>query len=244
VQFIRPTPAIFNAQLTLVDAYADLREDRAAEILAQLTVPTAFWSSVLNLHPDRTRWTIELIDAALGLAAYAEQRIKHALACRRPMEYSPQIQPMILTPGHGSLPSGHSTEAHAIAYVLWKLLKAAQPTSNALWSEELMRQAARVAINRTIAGLHFPVDSAAGQLLGLTLGEYFVSRCTGAGPYGTWQFDGEQYVPAADFDWRQQFDTVADARVAGPFASLLANQPALGSTVLGWLWNKALAEWA
>jgi len=108
VQLIRPTPAIFNAQLALVDAYADLREDRAAEILAQITVPTAFWTSVINLHPDRTHWTLELIDAALGLAAYAEQRLKHALACRRAMEYSPQVQPPILTPGHGSLPSGHS----------------------------------------------------------------------------------------------------------------------------------------
>jgi hypothetical protein len=122
-------------------------------------------------------------------------------------------------------------------------LKTAQPGSDALWSEELMRQAARVAINRTIAGLHFPVDSAAGQLLGLTLGEYFVSRCTGAGNYGTWHFDGEQYAPAADFNWREQFDTATDARVATSFASLLADQPALASTVLGWLWNKALAEW-
>jgi hypothetical protein len=154
---------------------------------------------------------------------------------------------MILTPGHGSLPSGHSTEAHTGAYVLWNLLKAAQPAPNPppnpLWSEELMRQAARVAINRTIAGLHFPVDSAAGQTLGLTLGEYFVSRCTGAGNYGTWQFDGQLYVAAADFDWRQQYDTVADARVAPVFASLLGNQPALGSPVLGWLWGKALTEW-
>ena len=37
--------------------------------------------------------------------------IKHALACRRPIEYSPQVQPMILTPSHGSLPSGHSTKS-------------------------------------------------------------------------------------------------------------------------------------
>jgi len=247
VRFIRPTPAIFQTQLALVDAYADLREDRGSEILAQMTVPIAFWSSVLNLHPDRTRWTIELIEAALGLAMYAEHRFKHALACRRPMEYSPQIQPMILVPGHSSLPSGHSTEAHTAAYVLWKLLKTAQAGSVALWAEQLMRQAARVAINRTIAGLHFPIDSAAGQLLGLTLGEYFVSRCGAAANYDTWQFDGEKYDPAADFDWRQQYDTNADARVLpvpGGFFSLLANQPALSSAVLASLWNNALAEWA
>src|SRR3546814_18772370 len=47
------------------------------------------------------------------------------------------------------------------------------------WGEQLMRLAARIAINRTVAGLHFPVDSAAGALLGLTLGRYLAARCAG-----------------------------------------------------------------
>ena len=40
-----------------------------------------------------------------------------------------------------------------------------------------MRLATRIAVNRTIAGVHFPIDSAAGAVLGLTLGLYFVARC-------------------------------------------------------------------
>ena len=153
---IRPTPAIFKKQLDFLDTYADLREDRASEIIAQMTPPVAFWSSIAYLHPDRTKKTLELLDAALGLANAVEQRIKHALACRRPNEYSAQVQPMILTPGHGSLPSGHATEAHMIARILWELRGG---TPGDALGVELMRQAARIAVNRTVAGMHFPVDS-------------------------------------------------------------------------------------
>lgn len=246
--FIRPTTAIFRQQLAYIHSYSDLREDRASEIMAQLAPPIAFWSSVANLHPNRTRWTIELLDAALRLAMFVEMRFKHALACRRPVEYSPQVQPMILTPGHATLPSGHATEAHIVAYVLWRLLKKAEPPppappKNPAWGDQLMRQAARIAINRTVAGVHFPVDSAAGQLLGLTLGEYFVRRCGVIPQYHAWRFDGPRFGPAADFDWRQQYNMAADAHVSAPFTDNLGLVSAQMSVPLNWLWYKALAEW-
>ena len=52
-----------------------------------------------------------------------------------------------------------------------------------LRTEQLMRQAARVAINRTVAGVHFPVDSTAGRVLGVTLAEYFIARCKALAPF-------------------------------------------------------------
>ena len=87
---------------------------------------------------------------------------------------------MIQTPAHGTLPSGHATEAFTMARVLWTLMSRASnlPYGDAAWGEQLMRLAARVAINRTVAGVHFPIDSVAGAILGLTLARYLEARCS------------------------------------------------------------------
>ena len=45
------------------------------------------------------------------MSVLVEMRFKHELACWRPADYSFQVQPMITTPGHGSLPSGHCTQS-------------------------------------------------------------------------------------------------------------------------------------
>jgi hypothetical protein len=161
---------------------------------------------------------------------------------------SPQLQPMIQTPGHGSLPSGHATEAHIVAYVLWKLLRAANPSKPIDTFEQLMRQAARVAINRTIAGVHFPVDSAAGQVLGLALGEYFVHRATGAiGPtatYVSWAFTGTAFGAQQDFAWRAQW-LIGDKRnpQAGFSSQISTNEASVAAPLLGQLWTDAVSEW-
>ena len=121
------------------------------------------------------------------------------MCVRRPHEYSPQIQPILQTPVHGSLPSGHSTEAYAVARVLNELVLAALTTSSQApqLREQFTRQAARIAINRTIAGLHYPIDSIAGQLLGLTMASYLVQRANAdlgsTLPVKAWKFDGPSY---------------------------------------------------
>ena len=158
-------------------SYADLRPDRATEILEQINGPHPFLASIAFVRPDVKRWTVELIDTVLRLARYVEQRVKHGLAVRRPNEYSPQVQPIILTPGHGALPSGHATEAFATARVLRELLRqSGSPYGDASYGRQFFRLAARMAINRTVAGVHFPIDSVAGSLLGLTLADYFLAR--------------------------------------------------------------------
>ena len=125
--------------------------------------------------------TRQLLKLVLEVSIIIHMRIKHALACRRPVEFSPQIQPMIVTPGHGSLPSGHATEAFVVAFVMDALLRRArlpkeerQPAGFRFRRDDplttqLMRIAERVATNRTVAGVHFPADSVAGMVLAQAL---------------------------------------------------------------------------
>jgi membrane-associated phospholipid phosphatase len=259
VTMVRPPEATLRLQLALVNGYADLRADRAREIAAQKAPQYAFWGSVLPLYPARHRRTYELIRLALRLAKSAEMNFKNALVVRRPHEYSPQIQPMIQTPIHGSLPSGHSTEAFIVARVLLELAIAGAvkssgttgtaPPSNAARQQLrglLMRQAARIAVNRTVAGVHFPADSMAGQLLGLALGDYFIQRCTAGGAVATYTFDGTSYGAQQDFTGAELFNPTTGAFIPPPqqgFATQDGAVNAATAPALVWLWNAALDEW-
>ena len=193
----------FEKQIPLVLSWAELRNERATEILAQIDPQYAFWSSIVYMHPDRTRRTFELINIVLQFCVYVEMRFKHALGCYRPVEYNAEVQPMLTTPGHGTFPMGHATQAYAVAYVLkWLLsLKPAKP-AHARVIEQLDRQAARIATNRVIAGVHFPVDSMAGRMLGIALGEYFVGRCKASQKFKRRKFKAAEIdaAPKTDFN--------------------------------------------
>ena len=239
-----PRKAQFKKQLDLVAAYADLRPDRASEIVAQLPYPLPFWASMIGLHEHRHKKTLQLLDLAFGLAVHVEMRFKHIFAIPRPEAFSPQIQPMIPTPGHGSWPSGHATEAFLSATLIETLLDAASPHGShngADSREQLQRLAARIAVNRTVAGLHYPVDSAVGRQLGTALAEFVVARATG-GKVHERGFDGRQYEEAngaaLDFSLHQSLDH-------GHGYSRESRATAVGQAPLvAWLWKEAVKEWA
>src|SRR4029434_941646 len=141
------------------------------EILAQIDNQFAFIAAVTGLNIGRHRWTMEWLTMGLQLVIAVEMRFKHAFACHRPVEYSPQIQPIITTPRHGTYPMGHAAQAVATVVALQHLIGIAEdsPVGTQLW-----RQAERIGVNRVVAGVHFPVDAIAGVVLGRTLGEYFL----------------------------------------------------------------------
>ncbi|MGH8758523.1 MAG: phosphatase PAP2 family protein [Burkholderiales bacterium] len=242
VRLMRPTAKVFKQQLQLVADYAELREDRASEIVTQMTPQVPFWASIVGLQPHRHKWTLELIVLSLILASDVEMRFKHAFTCPRPMELSPQIQPMLDTPGHASWPSGHATEAFTVVTVLLALLESANGTAGK-YREQLERQAARIAVNRTVAGLHCPVDSAAGRLLGTSLGEFLVARCLGNNKLHERGFDGRKFHDAqgnvVDFDLRVSMDD----NHSGYYEYLSKIGTVAASPLLAFMWSKAAKEW-
>lgn len=75
----------------------------------------------------------------------------------RPNVLKAAIDPVIDVPHHPAYPSGHSAQAHFLAYILGEL----HPESR----DAYITRADEIAHHREVAGLHYPSDSAAGALL-------------------------------------------------------------------------------
>jgi hypothetical protein len=250
VQLVRPsTGYLLENQLVHVYNAADLRRDRLAEILSQIKGIDTFLGSVCPFHPERHRFTVELLAAFFRAIVSIEMRIKHALAVPRPMEFSWQITPMIQTPGHGSFPAGHATESFMLATILSALMQAGNTRyAYSGWDEQFARLAARISVNRVVAGLHFPIDLAAGLALGLTVGRYFVALATGEGAVTPCTFAGEAYADS-DFPWEQfPWTDILKPTVALPdFVTkgtpFTPTPPDKDRSPLRWMWGEAVKEW-
>ena len=255
-----PGPDVFAQQLEYLDHYADLRADRMEEIDVQLTDLTSFFAALAHMHPARNKATLTFIQAALRFCAMVQFRIKHGFGCARPSSLSPQVMPMIQTPAHGTLPSGHATEAMFLA-TLFKAM--AEELSLGIigdrdaWLSQFRAQcdrlAVRIAASRTMAGVHFPVDSAAGAVLGDTLARYVLARVKTPAPQSgvapdpvVWRkLDANmQAFGAADYT----VDTMAALRDGGAIngqtvTTLSTEQLSLRySPQLEWLWQSCVKE--
>ena len=235
VSMRRPDRAVFKKQLAQVDSLASARDTREPEILSQIAPPIGYFASIANLHSERTPKTLELLALAQHFAYIVEMQFKHALACPRPIEYSAMIQPIIETPAHGSLPSGHATESYLAAGVLGALVPGFAEGDP---RRALRRLAYRIATNRVVAGLHFPVDTIAGRLLGDTLASYFVGMCEGT-PWNTASFDGTSLASPTE-------EPDADDKAANPSCTSAPAKPpyATKHPILAELWQAARREWA
>jgi hypothetical protein len=174
----RPTVACFEEQLKFLRDYLDQRPDRGPEIITQLGFPTPYFNMILGLQAGANRYTFELITITQVLAAHAVMVVKHHLACRRPDRLGAKVMAIVPTPAHATFPSAHATEAFAVAEVLHTLLESQEHYPDVKKRQDLITKLAeRIAVNRTVAGLHYPIDSWAGAILGRAIGQIILAKC-------------------------------------------------------------------
>jgi hypothetical protein len=236
-----PDIADFAAQLPFLRSYGDLRDERMPEILVQLGDITSFFGAIDQLDATHTPNTLLLLHAASGFAGTITQRIKLAFDAPRPVAFSPRLQPVIATPSHASLPSGHATEAFLLAGIL-TLLRSGSVVRSAADMEHRFRLASRVAINRTVAGVHYPIDSGAGAVLGMALAEHLWA-VAGQGSAGQWTFAGPSWNNG-DFHQGIVADLIDRAAIKGAKPVARANSDETRATDDLWtrLWHSAQAE--
>ena len=240
----RPSLAQMERQLKWLRTYADLRDDRLSEISTQQDDLLSYFGSVALLDDQRRLRTLEILEAAVRLAIHVELKVKHLCRVPRPVDFSREVQPIVQTPDHSAFPSGHSTEAFLIATLMHRLMTGKGPKDGVGASAQLYRLAHRIASNRTVAGVHFPVDSAAGALMGCLLGEYIYGLAYGAQPSVTaTPFRAAvSATEATDFQIDGDFtlDWLANALPAD--IALPAQTRPIGS-IFGTFWGMAEKEW-
>ena len=233
----RPGNATLATQAGLVRNYVDQRADRSAEILSQLGLFGEYFGIILGLSQARNLKTYELLAHVQSLAGYAVMLPKHMMACRRPDEIDLRINPLVPTPGHSAFPSGHATQAFAIATVLAALVRAVPlhfpDRDNRI--DLLYRQAHRIAANRTVAGVHFPMDSTAGAKLGMQIGRVLVGLMSGS----MTPAPEVSYDPNAEATKDFLFDDLKNDLPPVPVAGAMDEDQ-----LFAWSWKQAIAEFA
>jgi len=164
---------------------------------------------------------------------------KHHLAVRRACHIDATVMPIIPTPAHGSFPSGHSTEAHAVATVMSAFVER-QPQRFPDFERRqalLHKLAERIAVNRTVAGVHFPIDTWAGAIIGRAVGQIILAKCG----IGSRTVDRYSYTAKGDRDfyghefWKGVNEPFGVTTGGDSFA--VAPSPEFQ-----WLWGKAVSD--
>ncbi|MDO5703893.1 MAG: phosphatase PAP2 family protein [Paracoccus sp. (in: a-proteobacteria)] len=236
--FHPPSAEDFRNAIPLVGGYADLRDDRMAEILVQTQDLIPFFATLQPLEPERCRRIHEMLEVAMSVATMAVMRIKLALGCPRPDQFSSRIQPLVDMPAHGAFPSGHATQSFLLAGLLTLLN---DPGARLNADSQMFRMASRIAVNRTVAGVHYPADSAAGAMLGVALARYLAARGGGQKAGGV-RMDGRQWAQGGQ---TRDFHLGEFARMmAGddPAVRFTAANPVRPAPLWGWLWSQARRE--
>jgi phage baseplate assembly protein W len=236
----KPTTATITEQCQWLRAYADLRDDRAHEIVLQIDDIVTTFSGVRPFDTKDREETAHLVDIVQDLAIFLEMQVKNYCFTPRPSEFGERLQPMIDTPDHSAFPSGHATESFAIAAFLARIEREEKPSTAIANGRQVFDVAHRIAVNRSVAGVHYPIDSASGAALGCAIGNAVAALATGTNLL-RYDFDpnkpdmGSAAGSGTDFNRANMAEVVSSHKDEAPTISQVP--------LLGEVWSRAAAKW-
>lgn len=146
-----------------------LRAERAGEIVAQQTDILSFLGLSYPMSRYSHPMTMAVLDAVLAAIGKVVVQAKHLLNAPRPIQLSSAVSPIIATPAHAACPSGHASEAYAMAFAMEALMFGCAST-------ELRLIAARIEENRIFSGVHYEHDGWMGRKLAAAVAPIFAQR--------------------------------------------------------------------
>lgn len=148
-------------ELALLMSYKTLRTpERMKKIKNEILAETTdFGGRPLTDYYDSAQFplTAPLLKKATNDIVPVIFILKNKYNRARPSLLDPDISPAIEIPGHPAYPSGHSTIMHMTAYLLAELAPERR--------EEFEARAREIAVDREIAGVHYPSDTLAGSMV-------------------------------------------------------------------------------
>ena len=155
---LQPPPPSNFLDVQRLHVMTDLRSESALrEINEEADDPTPKFWAVAGISPADNPKLQKTISIVQPLTAAIVLDLKAKYARTRANDVDPSLKTAIPVPGHKAYPSGHATQSFITALAFANVY----PEK----SGEFMKLAAKVAINREIAGLHYTSDSDAGAVL-------------------------------------------------------------------------------
>jgi hypothetical protein len=134
-----------------------LGTDVKEEIRYQADDILSYFMKLASCSPEVRPETYFLLVLSLRIGAIVTRHYKSKFMRARPTQVMPWVDTVIPTPRHPAYPSGHAMQA----YLMAKVVKSASPKLYAM-ADHL---ADRIALNRVLAGVHFPADGEASKTL-------------------------------------------------------------------------------
>lgn len=125
------------------------------EIRYQVDDIITYFMKLSACSPDVRPKTYFLLVLSLRIASIVVRHYKRKFMRARPAQVMPWVDTVIPTPRHPAYPSGHAMQAYLMAHAM----KVVAPQLETM----AMSLADRIALNRVLAGVHFPADGEASR---------------------------------------------------------------------------------